>query len=109
MTHQPPIAARAHLAPCNPPSNAKPTDTAAKSVRSCSGACSVAVNGCVTGCHAARRSGPSDCAPTAQLSGQPETEDSPETGDSLMSRVVWGCLAVLYALAFGALLRGCAG
>jgi hypothetical protein len=62
----------------------------------------------VTGCLACPQNEQSAFELTAQLSGQPETEDSPETGDSLMSRAVWGCLAVLYALAFGALLRGCA-
>lgn len=82
MTHQQPSAARAHLAPCNPPSTAKPIDTDAKSDRSCSGACSVAVNGCVTGCLACQQNELSAFAPTALSSGRKATEASRATGDS---------------------------
>lgn len=121
MTHQPPIAARAHLAPCNPPSNAKPTDTAAKSARSCSGACSVAVNGCVTGCLACPQNELSAFELTALSSGRQATEAGRATGDSSgedgaddggMSgpiRLVFGAIVALWVACLVLGLQRCAG
>lgn len=92
--------------------------TGAKCASSCSGVCSVGAIGCTTGWqewHAPEALlRPDACATTPASSGQPETEESPETGaDTAVRARVWRWmvgLSVGFWVAVAMLgLRGCWG